>query len=150
MNLEVDKEKLKADPNLFLETAIKQYVASSPENRLPAYNDELLVDLPLVGFADGNDPIFQDFKDDKIIGEYHFTPEEALATYLKRQNKSLKKKRLSHLSVISIVFTATKKTRLSNRPESIMASPRWCPAKTEYHLIPQPRTSKSIDRSYRV
>lgn len=121
----MDKEKLKTDPNLFLETVIKQYVASNPDNRLPAYNDELLADPPLVGFVDGNDPVFQDFKDDTIIGEYHFTPEEALATYLKRQNKSLKKKKLSHLSVISIVFTATNKTRLSSRPESIMASPRW-------------------------
>jgi ferredoxin len=123
--LEVDKDRLKADPNLFLETAIKQYVASSPENRLPAYNNELLADPPLVGFVDGNDPIFQDFKDETIIGEFHFTPEEALTTYLKRQHKSLKKKKLSSLSVISIVFTATNKTRLSNRPESIMASPRW-------------------------
>jgi len=123
--LKADREKLKADPNLFLETMIRQYVANSSENRLPAYNNDRLADPPLVGFADGKDPIFQDFKDETIIGEFHFTPEEALSTYYKRQKKILKTNGLSSLSVISIVFTATERTRSSNYSESVMASPRW-------------------------
>ena len=122
---EADRERLEENPNLFLETVIKEYVANSPENRLPAYDNEPVVDEPLVGFADGNDPIFQDFKKETIIGEFHFTPEEALSTYLKRQKKNAGEKKASSLSVVSIVFTATNKTRLSNRPESVMSSPRW-------------------------
>jgi epoxyqueuosine reductase len=122
---EADRERLEANPNLFLETAIKEYVANSPGNRLPAYDNDPLVDEPLVGFADGNDPIFQDFKTKTIIGEFHFTPEEALSTYLERQKRNGGDKKPSSLSVVSIVFTATNKTRLSNRPESVMASPRW-------------------------
>lgn len=121
---EADREGLEENPNLFLETVMKEYVANSPENRLPAYNNEPIVGEPQVGFAVGNDPIFQDFKKESIIGEFHFTPEEAISTYLKRQKKNVGKKRGSSLSVVSIVFTATKKTRLSNRPESVMASPR--------------------------
>ena len=120
-----DRERLEANPNLFLKTVIKEYVKSSPENRLPTYDNEPIVEEPLVGFADGNDPIFQDFKKETIIGEFHFTPEEALSTYLKRQKKNAGEKKASPLSVVSIVFTATKKTRLSNRPESVMASSRW-------------------------
>lgn len=121
---ETDKAKLAADPNLFLETAIKEYVANSPNNRLPAYDNDPVVDEPLVGFADGHDPIFQEFKKETVVGEFHFTPEEALATYLKRQKKAAAEK-TSSLSVISIIFTPTKKTRLSNRPQSVMASSRW-------------------------
>ncbi len=122
---EADRERLEANPNLFLETAIKEYVKSSPENRLPAYDNEPIVDEPLIGFADGNDPIFQDFKKETVVGEFHFAPEEALPTYLKRQKKNAGEKKASSLSVVSIVFTATRKTRLSNRPESVMSSPRW-------------------------
>jgi epoxyqueuosine reductase len=122
---EAERESLKANPNLFVETVIKEYVANSPANRLPAYDNEPLADEPLIGFADGNDPLFQEFKKKQIIGPFHFTPEEALSTYLKRQKKKEGDKKPSSLSVVSIVFTATKKTRLSSRSETVMASPRW-------------------------
>ena len=69
---EADRARLEANPNLFLETVIKDYVANSPENRLPAYDDESLVDEPLIGFADGNDPIFLEFKNKHVIGSFHF------------------------------------------------------------------------------
>jgi len=119
------RERLAANPNRFLEIAIKQYVANHPENKLPRYHNELLADPPLVGFVDGNDRIFQDFKNEAVIGEFHFTPKEALSTYLRRQHKNTKAKKLSSISVISMVFTATQKTRLSNYRESVMSSPRW-------------------------
>jgi epoxyqueuosine reductase len=122
---EANRARLEENPNLFIETLIKEYVANSPENRLPAYNNDPVVDEPLVGFADGNDPVFQEFKKETIVGEWHFTPEEALSAYLKRQKKNAGEKKASPLSVISIVFTATNKTRLSNRRETVMASPRW-------------------------
>ena len=123
--LEEDRESIKANPNLFLETEITRYISDSPENRLPAYDNEPLVDEPLIGFADGNDPIFQDFKKRQVIGAFHFTPLEALSAYLKRQNKEVRDKNPSALSVVSIVFTATHRTRLSSRSETVMGSPRW-------------------------
>ena len=122
---ESDKERLEANPNLFVETVIKEYVANSQENRLPSYDNEPVVDEPLVGFAAGNDPIFHDFKKDTIVGEFHFTPQEALSTYLNRQRKKVRGKKTSSLSVISIIFTTTKKTQLTSRPESVMGSARW-------------------------
>jgi epoxyqueuosine reductase len=120
-----ERERLAKNPNLFLETAIKKYVAHHPENRLPRYSNELLAEPPLVGFADGYDSIFNEFKNGAVIGEFHFTPEEALSTYLKRQHIKAKRKKPSSISVISMVFTATPKTRRSNHRESVMSSPRW-------------------------
>jgi epoxyqueuosine reductase len=122
---EADRERLQENPNLFVETVIKDYVANSPKNRLPAYDNDPIVDEPLIGFADGHDPLFQEFKKEQIVGSFHFTPAEALSTYLKRQKKKEGDKKLSSLSVVSIVFTTTRKTRLSSRPESVMGSPRW-------------------------
>jgi epoxyqueuosine reductase len=124
-NKNMDKETMARNSNRFIEAALKEFIASSPENRLPRYHNECIAGTPLVGFSNGYDPIFEEFKNGTVIGEFHFTPEEAFATYLKRQHKSAKRKRPSSLSVISIVFTATQKTRLSNHHESIMSSPRW-------------------------
>jgi epoxyqueuosine reductase len=121
----MDREKVAKNPNQFLKTAIKKYVSGNPENRLPRYHNEPLAEPPLVGFANGYDPIFHEFKEGAVIGDFHFTPEEALLNYLRRQHKKIKNKRPTSISVISIVFTATHETRLSNHRESVMASPRW-------------------------
>jgi len=120
-----DNEKSARNPNRFLETAIMEYVARNPENILPRYHNEPIADPPLVGFADGHDPIFQEFKAGTVIGEFHFTPEEAFSAYLKRQHKNSETENPSILNVISIAFTSTPKTRLSNHRESVMSSPRW-------------------------
>ena len=120
-----DREKLNEDPNLYLQTVIKEYVSSSPTNRLPKYNNEPVVDEPLVGFANGDDAIFKDYKDKNIIGNFHLLPKEAMLSYLWRQGKSRGEKEISSLSVISVVFTDTLNTRLSNRQETSIASPRW-------------------------
>ena len=49
-------------PSLFVENAIREYVATSPGNRLTAFGGAPIFDDVLVGFADGDDPIFQDYK----------------------------------------------------------------------------------------
>lgn len=118
-------ESFNRDPARYLENTVREYVNNSPENRLPAYDNDPIVEEPLVGFAGGSDPIFQEFKKDTVIGPFHLAPEEALPVYLGRQGKKVAGQSFPSLSVVSIVFTATDKTRLSNRPESVMASPRW-------------------------
>ena len=98
----LDKALFKSNPNLFIANVIKEYLAHSPINRLHTFDDAPMWGEPLVGFADGDDPIFQLFK--TIVGKFHMTPREALGKYVeaKRWNYSLKKE--YPVSVISYIL----------------------------------------------
>ena len=69
------------NPNQVIEDEIRSYVATSPNNQLPTFG-EVIWDEPLVGYADGDDPIFSEYKN--IIGDFHMTPREALETHVRR------------------------------------------------------------------
>ena len=118
----LDHQLFEANPSLFLEKAIKHYVANSPNNRLTAFPGERIWDEPLVGFTGGDDPIFQEYK--KIIGDFHVTPREAMEIHLKNAGCG-DEKRLSKVSVISWVLPATFQTRASLHRESVVPSLRW-------------------------
>lgn len=120
-----EAREFKANPARYIKKAIKKYTATSPLNRLPDYNDEPVIAEPLVGFADGYDPIFDEFKKDSIIGSSHLTPLEALKAYSEKQKKPVTDNQPAALSVISVAFTLTKETRLSNNSKSRLAAPRW-------------------------
>ncbi len=115
-------EQFQSDPARFLETMIKKFVANSSSNRLPSFDNESIFDEPLVGFADGDDAIFQEYK--TIIGDFHFTPREALELYIK-DKEDREVKRPTNVSVISFVLPITNETRLSLRREFQVASLRW-------------------------
>ncbi len=118
----LDLKLFETAPSLFLENAIKEYVAASASNHLPAFNGDPIFDEPLVGFADGDDAIFQDYK--AIIGDFHLTPREALAIYL-QDKESGGEKQPPKVSIISWVLPITHETRLSLRRETLVASLRW-------------------------
>ncbi len=120
-----DRQKLKKNPAQYISKTIKEYAAASPVNRLPDFDNEPIIAEPLVGFADGFDPIFREFKKKEIIGDFHLAPEEALAAYLERQQKKALDGRPAAISVISLAFTPSKETRRSNPAGAKMASPRW-------------------------
>lgn len=102
-----------------IETEIKRFVRESPLNRMPNDVDQSIFDEPLVRFADGNDPIFTDFK--TIIGPNHLTPIEALVkTYNKQPEDD---GRL--VSVISWILPVAQKTRESNRAENTLPGKHW-------------------------
>jgi epoxyqueuosine reductase len=114
-------DMMNEDPAIFLELAIKEYVATSPNNIMPDYPGEHMWDEPLVGFADGDDPLFTEYK--QIIGEFHMTPREAM-------EMNLKKKALGYLSpekisVVSYFLPSTKLIRESMRKEPEICSLRW-------------------------
>ena len=116
-----NREVFRADPATFLDKAIKDYVATSPANRFKSFDGGYIFDEPLVGFADGDDDIFQDYK--KIIGDFHLTPREALEKHLESKDGSYK--RPLQVSVISYILPVTYETRLGLRKETLIPSLRW-------------------------
>ncbi len=63
---------LKSSPTLFLEMDIKSFVLDSPDNRLKELDDSPYYEEPMVGFADGDDPLFLEYR--TIIADFHLTP----------------------------------------------------------------------------
>ncbi|OGN94858.1 MAG: hypothetical protein A2Z75_03290 [Chloroflexi bacterium RBG_13_50_10] len=116
----MNRELFEGDAAAFLEKAIKEYVATSPANCFESFDGGCIFDEPLVGFDDGDDAIFQDYK--TIIGDFHLTPREALAKHLESKGSQ---KRPSEVSVISFVLPVTYETRLSLRKETMVPSLRW-------------------------
>jgi epoxyqueuosine reductase len=102
-----------------IEDEIKRFVRESPLNRMPDDANQPFFDEPLVRFADGNDPLFTDFK--KIIGPNHLTPIEALVKAYNKQPEEGGKL----VSVISWVLPIAENVRESNREETAVPSRYW-------------------------
>jgi Uncharacterized Fe-S protein len=124
-NFTVDKRtkrRFDSDPKLFIEKAIKNFVRTSPANRLTSFHNKPIYDKPLIGFADGDDPLFAEFK--KIVHEKHLIPREILSLHLTETLKDEAAK-LGSVSVISFVLPIHSETRLSNAREKEGPSLRW-------------------------
>jgi ferredoxin len=118
--MQVREKRSEKEFSRLIENGIKDFVARDPGNRLPSFENEPIFDEPLVGFAVGDDSIFQDYK--KIIGEFHLTPREALNKHLKIKGI---KESPEHVSVISWILPISHDTRLTNRAETSLGSLRW-------------------------
>ncbi len=118
---EKERALFRADAAAFLDRATKAYVTTSRSNRLQLMDGGPIFGEPLVGFADGDDHIFQDYK--TIIGDFHLTPREALARHLEYNGGG--GKYFPVVNVISFVLPIAYKTRLSLRQETIVPSLRW-------------------------
>lgn len=116
----IDRTEFEKNPARYLETFITKYAATSPKNVLPSFNGEPIFDAPMVGFADGDDPIFEYYK--VVALESHLTPREALGLHLKARGNG---KEPSRVSVIVFVMPITALTRLSLRQEKLVPSLRW-------------------------
>lgn len=62
------------DPDIHQE--IVQLLHDSPENLLPDFPGQHIFDLPAIGVADGDDPVFQEFR--QVVGAGHLLPRELL------------------------------------------------------------------------
>ena len=113
------KEKLETNPAQFVEQEITEFVRTSPDNRLSFINDYVIWDEPLVSFADGDDPIFTEYK--TIIAPEHLTPREALAKAYDKSPEDMP----ARLSVISWILPTVEETRKSNRAEARVPSRLW-------------------------
>lgn len=89
-----------------------------PDGPEPAFG------LPLLGYAAGDDPIWDTYKE--YVGDYHWTPVEAFALAYPEAEVSP-----SELSVVSWILPQTKRTREDHRKaahqpaETRMPSERW-------------------------
>jgi len=112
-------ERLEADPARFIREEIKAFTGTSPLNRMPKTAGQPIFDEPLVQFADGDDPLFTEYK--TIIDPIHLTPREALARATGKSPRDLPR----HLSIISWILPITPETRFSNRQQNKIPSPLW-------------------------
>jgi epoxyqueuosine reductase len=113
------REQFRKEPAKSIEADIKAFVSTSPLNRMPSTRELVVFDEPLVRFADGDDPLYEQYK--TIINIAHLTPREALAQGLDRAIEDLP----ARISVISWVLPITEDTRRSNRMEKGLPSRRW-------------------------
>jgi len=92
---------------------------SGPDNdiHLPGTHEPAF-DLPLAGFATGDDPIWDTYK--THVGPFHWTPVEAFAHAYPDESAEP-----SELTVISWVLPQTEATRRDNRKEKHMPAERW-------------------------
>jgi epoxyqueuosine reductase len=105
-----------------LQEQIEAFVQESPMNRLERIDGSPIFDSPLLGVADGDDPLFDQYK--SIIGAFHLTPREAIR-HAMQESPGLANSSLGRLSVICWVLPISERTRLSNREQEEAPSERW-------------------------
>jgi epoxyqueuosine reductase len=111
---------LSKDPEKFIERVITRFVQESPANRRKVDGGRYW-QTPLVGIASGDDPLFNQYK--KIIGEFHFTPQEIFELTFGGRKPS------KDLSVISWILPTSEDIRKSNRKEIRYPSLLWAHAR---------------------
>jgi hypothetical protein len=122
MSLDAAKKQTGTNHNQLIEKAIKEYVANSPNNLFPGLPGVKIWDDPVVGFADGDDPLIKEYK--TLIGDFHVSPREVLERYIDFTGWG-NKEDLKRVRVISWVLPAAEVTRSSNRKENTVHSPLW-------------------------
>jgi len=107
---------LSQNPEAFIRRAVTEFVRTHPSNRRKTGGGKYFA-TPLVGFAAGKDPLFRQYK--KVIGRFHFTPEEIFNETFKKE------KQPEHVSVISWVLPISEAVRKSNKKEDTYPSLLW-------------------------
>ncbi len=106
----------------WVEDIIKTFIETSPQNTLQNENNDKAFSTPLVGFARGDDPLFEVYKEH--VGPFYMTPWEAYAVNFKDMNVNPK-----DLTVISWVLPHTQATKHDNSKESFFPAERWARAR---------------------
>jgi len=116
------EERLHTEPAQLIVDEIKAFVRNSLLNRMPATNNLAIYDEPLVGFADGNDPIFTEYR--TIIAPSHLTPREALAKTYRKSPEDMPE----NISVISWILPVSRRILESNHRHTVNPSRLWAGA----------------------
>jgi len=108
------------NPEKYLEEEIKRFVAEDEANRFTMIDNSPMFDEPLVGFADGDDKIFDIYKE--VVGDFHWKPGDLmqqLATDEKYDGS------LESISLICWVLPIMKETVKSNAKQKEFPSRKW-------------------------
>lgn len=105
-----------------VETIIKDFIALNPANTLKNKANDKAFGTPLVGFANGDDLLFEQYKDH--VGPFYMTPWEVFAVTFRDMNV-----RPEQLTVISYILPQTEATKSDNRKENFYPSERWARAR---------------------
>jgi epoxyqueuosine reductase len=109
------------DMMVWMGDKIKNYAQQSTSNRLGPPGAGRIFDDPIVGFASGADPLFQELKE--VIGPFHLTPHEVLAEEARWNGIPLPK--AEETGIIAYVLPIVSKTREENSEMSSAPSHRW-------------------------
>lgn len=106
---------------------IEEAVVQSPFNNFKAMNkwEEPMWEKPLVGFVSGGDPYFKKFKED--IGDFYWLPNQVFK--LKFMDSDVSD---DQLTVISIAFPQTSKTKDDQKISKGMPCERWLRTRGEW------------------
>ncbi len=106
----------------FIKKTIKDFIDNSPFNRLhPDFRERAFEDF-LIGFARGDDPLFEAYKD--YVGPFHWTPKEIFEMSFPDETVEA-----GELTVVSWVLPHTSRTKSDNRKETLFPAERWARAR---------------------
>jgi epoxyqueuosine reductase len=114
--------KKTADLAIWIEQMIKDFIEKSPENTLQNKANDRAFDAPLVGYACGDDPLFELYKE--AVGTFHWTPLQIFAQTFKEMTV-----RPEELTVISWILPQTAATKTDNRKQTVYPSESWARAR---------------------
>lgn len=108
---------------------IEDAVVNSPFNNFRAMgnSEEPMWDSPIVGFARGDDPYFQHYKD--TIGEFYWLPRDVFRLGTGEEAED------GQLTVISIGFPQTANTKKDQKNAADMPSERWLYTRGEWESL---------------
>jgi epoxyqueuosine reductase len=109
-------------PAVWLEAVIGDFIERSPENTLQGSFQEKAFEIPLVGFANGADPVFESYK--QVVASYHWTPQEIFSLTFPDMPVAPEE-----LTVISWILPQTAATKADNRRQTTYPAERWARAR---------------------
>jgi ferredoxin len=115
----------KYNPAAWIENRVKQFVSQSPENDLGLAGGEPAFANPLVGFACGDDPLWEEYK--AHIGAFYLTPQQVFELAFPGQAPVQPRE----LTVLCWILPSTAATRSEQSTRTRRPSERW--ARTRYH-----------------
>lgn len=106
-----------AELRVFAETTIRGIVNTSPLNSLHGFAEKAW-DSPIIGFASGDDPLFETYKE--LIGDFYWTPLEVMS-----RDYEGKIFTAQQLSVICWILPQTEETLKDQRQAETLPASRW-------------------------
>jgi epoxyqueuosine reductase len=97
---------------IFLVETIKTQVATSPLNRLKNIDGSPIWEEPLIGFADGDDPVFELFK--SVVTPEHWMPRDALTAKVSEVG-GREGMKFQPVGIVSWILPTAMETKRSNR-----------------------------------